>query len=393
MPFFRTKSGDSGQEVTVTVTNRTVMRILGMVLLFILLLAGLRQAGQAIVLIFTAFFLALALNAPVHWLAEHLPGKKRGNRTLATVLSVVFVLALLAGFLGSVIPPIARQSTTLVENVPRFVRDLRSDDSEIGQLVQRYNLESQVDSVSQDVANYAKNAASALASTVANIGSSAVALLTILVLTFMMLAEGPRWVRLAQRLAPDEERERVRRLGTAMYNVVKGYVNGQVLLAAIASLAILPVLLLTGVDFPFALVGIVFVCGLIPMVGHTIGAIIVSLVALLNSPLAALIVLGYYILYQQIENYTVQPRVQASSTNMSPLLVFAAVVLGVGFGGLLGGLVAIPIMGCIRIILLDYLNRRGILTDAGTEQQLADAESDDPIVKSKRRKLKKKPAL
>ena len=148
-----------------------------------------------------------------------------------------------------------------------------------------------------------------------------------------------------------------------MYRVVKGYVNGQVTLAAIASLFLLPALLILGVSYPIALVFVVFVCGLIPMVGHTIGAAIVTAVTLFGGSLPhAIIILAYYILYQQVENYLIQPRIQANSTNLSPLLVFTAVVIGVSFNGLLGGLVAIPVMGCIRILVLYYLEEREIIT-------------------------------
>jgi predicted PurR-regulated permease PerM len=149
-----------------------------------------------------------------------------------------------------------------------------------------------------------------------------------------------------------------------MSRVIQGYVNGQVTLAAIAAVLILPALFVAGVSYPLALMVIVFICGLIPMVGHTIGAIIVTTVALFTSVPAAIIVLSYYILYQQIENYVVQPKIQANSTNMSPLLVYIAVILGVNFGGLLGGLVAITVMGCIRILVLDYLEQRNILSTA-----------------------------
>ena len=149
-----------------------------------------------------------------------------------------------------------------------------------------------------------------------------------------------------------------------MYRVVKGYVNGQVVLALIAALMLLPALLILHVPYAAALVVIVFICGLIPLVGHTIGAIIVTVVALFESPWSALLILAYYILYQQIENYIIQPRVQANSTNMSPLLVFSAVIIGVSFGGLLGGLVAIPVAGCIRIALLDYLRAKKIIEPA-----------------------------
>jgi len=102
-------------------------------------------------------------------------------------------------------------------------------------------------------------------------------------------------------------------------------------------------------------------------VGHTIGAVIVTTVALFTSLPAALIILGYYILYQQIENYAVQPRVQANTTNMSPLLVFVALLLGGSIGGLLGAIVAIPVMGCIRILVLDFIDRRDVLSRPKTK--------------------------
>jgi predicted PurR-regulated permease PerM len=98
------------------------------------------------------------------------------------------------------------------------------------------------------------------------------------------------------------------------------------------------------------------------MVGHTIGAIIVTAVALFHSVPTAITILAYYILYQQIENYVVQPRIQANATNMSALLVFVSVIIGGNFGGLLGALVAIPVAGCIRVLVLDYLEDRRILS-------------------------------
>jgi predicted PurR-regulated permease PerM len=103
------------------------------------------------------------------------------------------------------------------------------------------------------------------------------------------------------------------------------------------------------------------------MVGHTIGAAIVTVVALFTSPLSALGILLWYFTYQQIENYLIQPKLQANATNMSPLLVFMSVVIGVSFSGLLGGLVAIPIAGCIRVAILDYLESRDLIDTSATD--------------------------
>jgi predicted PurR-regulated permease PerM len=364
----------SDNKVEITISNRTVIRVLALVIVSLIALAAFKQMTHALVLIFTAFFLALSLNAPVHWIERHLPGK-RNRRTLATVVSVLIVMLILVGFLASIVPPLSRQVGSLINAAPDFVRDLRNQDSEVGHLIQHYHLQSQVDSFSNEFSSRIKGLSGEAVSVVTHVSSSAISVLTILVLTFMMLVEGPRWVSIAQRLTPHDKREHLAELSRGMYKVIKGYVNGQVLLAAIASAFIVPVLFILHVSYPVALMVIVFICGLIPMVGHTIGALIVTSVALFRSPLIAAIVLGYYILYQQIENYLVQPRIQANTTNMSPLLVFVAVVLGVSFGGLLGGLVAIPVMGCIRIVVLDQLTRRHLLETKSAKTAIAEAES------------------
>lgn len=368
----RSKNKDR-QSVEVTMSNRTVVRVLLIVVAFMLGLAAIRKADNALLLIFTAFFLALALNAPVHWLASHLPGKRKGNRTAATIISFLIVVLLLGGFLASIVPPLVRQTNSFISAAPQIIEDAKNGDSGIGKFIDRYNLESQVQNFSDELGERLKSASGAAVSTVGKVGSSIFSVLTILVLTFMMLIEGPRWLKLFKAMIPDEHEERAERLSLDMYKVVKGYVNGQVILAALAAAFILPVLFILDISYPIALGVIVFICGLIPMVGHTIGAVIVSLVALFTSPIAALILLGYYFLYQQIENYLVQPRIQANSTNMSPLLVFASVIIGVNFGGIFGGLVAIPVAGCIRIVALDYLKRKKILSHQ-TDNELAQTD-------------------
>ena len=97
------------------------------------------------------------------------------------------------------------------------------------------------------------------------------------------------------------------------------------------------------------------------MVGHTLGAIVISIVALFHSPIAAIIILVYYLFYQQVENYVIQPRIQANTTDLSPLLVFMAIVIGISFDGLFGGLIAIPIAGCLRVLIIDYLETKHLV--------------------------------
>ncbi len=348
-------------EVEVTVSFRTLFKVFAFTLGAILLMSALKQASHALLLVFTAFFLALALNAPVSWIARHLPGRSRGSRGVATSVSAILVLGVLGLFIASLVPPVVRQTQSFINSAPQIIADLRSGDGEAGKFIQRYGLQEQVDNFSEELSSRLKNASGSAVSTVTKIGSSVFSTLTIIVLTFMMLAEGPRWVKLMRELLPGKHEERVARLTKDMYRVVKGFVNGQVLLAAIAAVMLLPGLIIFDVSYPVALLGVVFICGLIPMVGHTIGAVIVTLVALFTSPVSALGILIYYIVYQQIENYLIQPRVQANSTDMSPLLVFVSVVVGVSFGGLLGGLVAIPIAGCLRVLVVDYLRAKNLI--------------------------------
>lgn len=348
-------------KVELTISNRTVIRVMLLGILSLIFLAAFRQAAHALTLIFFAGFLALALNAPVSWIAQRLPGKLRGNRGLGTGVSFLIIVVLFGAFLASIVPPLVRQTTSFLSAAPELVNDLRSEDSTLGQFIRRNHLEKQVDKLSDELGSRLDHAGGTAISTASRIGGSVFSTITVLVLTFMMLVEGPSWMRLFRRLVPKHDREHVDGLLADMYKVIRGFVNGQVLLAATAALLILVPLFLLEISYPIALMVIVFICGLIPMVGHYIGASIVTAVALFTSPIDAVVILGYYILYQQIENYIIQPAIQSNSTNMSPLLVFTSVIIGVSFGGLLGGLVAIPLAGCLRVLALDYLKSRKYL--------------------------------
>jgi predicted PurR-regulated permease PerM len=356
-------------EVELTVSNRTILRVIVAAILAILFFAAVRRSEHTLTLIGVALFLSLALNAPVHWLADHLPGKRRGNRALATGLSIVIILALLGAFLAVVVPPLVNQTTRFVQEAPGLVEQVRDQNSSVGSFVRDHHLQGQVDKISHQLSNRVNNLGGTAISTVSHIGSSIFATLTVIVLTVMMLAEGPHWRRILEQLVPSRHTKRTQKLAHDMHRVIQGYVNGQVLLAAIASLLIVPMLFILHISNPLALMVIIFICGLIPMVGHTIGAVIVTTVALFHSLTAAIIILAYYILYQQIENYVVQPRIQANATNMSAVLVFISVILGANFGGLLGALVAIPIAGCLRVAVLDYLESRDILSKSTVEAE------------------------
>lgn len=362
---FGRKNKDS---VEITISSSTVVRVLLLTIGSLIFLAAVKQAQHALIMIATAFFLALALNNPVKWLGKWIPGKRKGDRKLATGLSFLLIIVLLAGFLASIVPPLVRQTSNFIDVVPGLVEDARDENTSLGRFIRRYHLQDQTEKLSGELSERLGNLGTSAVGTFSRVTSSILSTFTVLVLTFMMLIEGPAWLAFAQRLVPDGREEHYKKLGRDMNRVITGYVNGQVTLAALAAVLITPVLFLLNISYPIALMVIVFICGLIPLVGATIGAIIVSVVALFTTPLSALAILMYYLLYQQIENYVLQPKIQSNSTNMSPLLVFSSVIIGVNFGGLLGGLVAIPVAGCLRIIMLDYLTSRKILSRSESQK-------------------------
>jgi len=354
--------GNHNKEIEVTVSNRTILRIVIAAILAVIFFEAVRRSVHTLTIIGVALFLSLALDGPVHALADRLPGRVKGNRGLATGISIAVVLILIAAFLWAVAPPLVRQTSSFVRDVPNLVSQVRDQNSSLGIFVRQHHLQGEVNKLSEQLSSRVDNIGGTAVTTLGRIGSSLFSTLAVVALTIMMLAEGPRWGRIFDQLIPGRHTAHAHRLAGDMQKVIRGYVNGQVLLAAIASILIMPMLFILHISSPLALVVIIFICGLIPMVGHTIGAVIVTTVALFSSVTSAVTILAYYILYQQIENYAVQPRIQANATNMSALLVFISVLLGANFGGLLGALVAIPVMGCIRVAVLDYLESRDILS-------------------------------
>jgi predicted PurR-regulated permease PerM len=371
--FWRRGSSDKPAEVAFTVSNTTLIRVFVAVVLFLLFLAAIKHLATGIVLIVVAFFLALALNAPVNWISRHLPKRWRGKRIIATALVFLIGILIVGGLAASVVPSLASQIQTFIAKVPALIAHWQHGEGQVSEFIRQHHI---VSTFSDKLNSFVAHFGGSSFEIARHIVTSVVELLTTLVLTFMMLVEGPKWIAILKNLLPPRRKKHVVRVCRDMYAVIRGYVNGQLILALIAGGLMLPMLLILHVSFPVVLAALVFIAALIPLVGHTIGAIIVTGVALFHSPVSAIIVLAYYILYINIENYVIQPRIQSSTTNLSPLLVFAAVVLGIEFSGLLGGLLAIPVMGCIRVLVLDFIHRRKLMHG---EDAPSDGDIPEPL--------------
>jgi len=349
-------------EVELTVSNRTVVRVILIILITLALLEIYLKITHAILLIFIAFFLALALNSPVSKIANIIPGKRHGSRSLGTVIAYLLVIILLSAFAAYVVPPIVHQTEKFISAAPSLISNANNQHTSLGHFIRLHHLQNIVTTLSKQVSDRFKGFGGTAFSSITSAASSIFSVITVLVLTFMMLVEGPRWGRIFKDMfVPNKSVKVFDRIMSDMYRVIKGYVNGQVLLAFIAAVLMAPVFFLVGISYPIALVVVVFLSGLIPLIGHPIGAVIVTTVALFHSITAAIIILVVYIIYIQIENYLLQPHIQANTTNMSPLLVFGAIIVGINYGGLIGGLVAIPLAGCFRVLIIEYLAKKKML--------------------------------
>lgn len=349
--------------VKVTVNNQTILRVLGVVLGSILLLAAIYATRQALVLIAVSVFLAMALNPPVSYIASHIPGNSRG---VATAISYLAVLSVLGFIIFATVPPLIRQSNQLIDNIPTYIEEIRSGEGFTGRLVDQYELEGKLDELEESFSPDQLTAASGpIFNFFSRFTDSAISTLTVLVLTFFMLVEGPGWVRKFWDLHPKEHRKHRRELADKMYSVVTGYVNGQLFIAFIASMSTLialAVLNMLGFEIPFifSLAAIVGLFGLIPLIGATLGAAIVVLVALFNSLTAAIIMVIFFVVYQQVENNAIQPIIQAKTVNLSPLMILLAAIIGITWAGLLGAIFAIPVAASLRILAIDYIERNNI---------------------------------
>lgn len=353
-------------KTTVTFTNRTVLRVIALIIGSILFVETLVRLSHILTLLFAAFFLALALNPAVNWISKQLHIK---SRIRATGIAYLMVIISLVVFFALVIPPLVRQTANFIDSVPQTAENFKTQDSSVARFARKYNLDDKIDEFSHEFSSRASNYTGPVLDTAGRIGSAIVSVLAVLVLTFMMLVEGPAWLARIWSYTPESRREHHKIIAHKMYRIVTGYVNGQVLIAAIAAGFAMIMLFITSNIFnvsvnPIALGGIVFLFGLIPMIGNTLAAVIVSLVCLFSSVGLAITVIVFFLIYQQIENATLQPYIQAKNNELTPMLVFIAALLGAGFGGILGAFVAIPAAGCAKIILEDYLSRRTLAPEA-----------------------------
>lgn len=346
---------DETRTVKLTVDNRTVIRVLAVGGLFLVGLNVISALALVIKLIIMAAFLAIALNPPVTYLTGRMT---KGRRSLATAISYIFVILVISLFLAIMIPPFVRETSNFIDDLPSYIDNVRHGDNFAASLIESLNLDEAVGDLSNNITEVASSANSILINGINAVGSFIFQLVTVLVLAFFMLIEGPGWSKFFWETQKPKFRARYEPLMQRVYKIITTYVNGQLFIALIAGFTSLVAMLIAGIPYPLPLAASVAMLALIPLVGATIGAVLVVFFALLESVASAVFMAVFFLVYQQIENNAIQPYVQSKNLELSPLLVLVAVLVGATLGGLIGAFIAIPVAASIRIFYIDYHDQR-----------------------------------
>lgn len=321
-------------------------------LLSLTLLRALASASQVFILIIISLFLALGMNPAVEAL------RKRGlSRTTSVSVLIVAFLVFLGAFIAIVVPPLFHQASSFADAAPQLVNDLKNN-SVIRSLNEQFGVIDNLDAKVRELVHNGQFTASAFGGVIGvgkTVISGAFTGITILILTLYFVTSLPMIIEKSYKLIPASRRERVSKISDAIISQIGAFVGTQIVVAILAGVFIWLMGTVVGVPYSAGLGMVVFVCGLVPLIGHFLGMTIVSLVALTHSLTTALIAFAAYVIYVQIENYVITPRLMRRSLSIPGLITIVAALLGTSLLGLVGGLLAVPMAAAVLLILREVV--------------------------------------
>jgi predicted PurR-regulated permease PerM len=346
-----------------SVSNRTVARyalvVIGLVIATLLVLTLAYETRRVLTWIVIAVFFAVALHPVVSWLERRARWIKRW---LATLLVYLVAVIFIGGLITLFVIPLVREATQLADDLPRYIDDIRAGRGPVGNLAERFHVVQYIQSHSDQIRGYLTGLGAPTLGALRTAATGVAGLVTIFVLSYLMVVEAPRVIRGFLALFNEEHAERIRRVSQDCARTVTGYISGNLLISVIAGLLAYAVLALLHVPFAGLIALFVGIADLIPLVGATLGAVIAILAGFTQSVTAGIILIVYFVVYQQLENHLLQPLIFARTVQLNPLTVLLAILIGVEVAGILGALLAIPVAGIIQIIARDIWDtRRGRL--------------------------------
>jgi predicted PurR-regulated permease PerM len=348
-------------ERVVDLRPRTILRVIGIVLLVALVLEVVWIARHVLSWMVVSLFLALALDPLVALFQRRL----RLGRGLAIGLAYLVVLIVIVGVGASFVPKLIDEVNGFVDALPGYVHDVTHGRGRLGFLETKYHVVEKVrEQVKKGGASRVLGLSGAAVSVTKSVITTIAAVVTIVFLTFFLLLEGRDWMERIYGLLPEHQQPRWRRVGHDIYRTVGGYVTGNIVISVIAGATNTVVLLIMGVPYAVALGLLVAILDLIPLAGATVAGIVVVVVAFLHSIPAGIVVAIFFVVYQQLENHVLQPVIYGRTVQLSALAVLVSVLVGAELAGILGALAAIPVAGAIQVVVRDQLaHRRGRLIE------------------------------
>ena len=327
-----------------------------------------------LIIIGISIFLALALKPLVrkvnNFFNKHF-GKDKKHQTLSVVLAYLIVVLIVGAIIAIVGPVVVNETARFVQHFPETFETTFGGWEGINSFGRNFGINNLEGEISNALTGLSNNLLGVLGnnlmSSVSGVADIVMKTVLVLILTMLFLLEGPGmvenfWKRVGAKDEDGKSTKVGRRVVARMANVVSIYVSRQVVVAIIdgcASAIITFVLSLifgfsSSLALPMGLITMTFY--LIPMFGQFIGGTLVTLILVFSNPLAGAIFGVIYILYLQIENNVLAPKIQGNALNLSPLIILCAIVIGMYMFGLLGAIIAIPIAGCIRVLIEEYPN-------------------------------------
>lgn len=344
-----------GQPGRPFVRNAFVWGLLaGLGLLFAYLLyLGFLQASGVLISILVAGFLAIGIN-PMVVRVQRLV-KRRG---LAVAIVALVILVVVCGGFGLLVPPLVTEVDNFVSALPGYIDNL-SHNRFVNDLNEQYQI---VESVKKAVsAQNVTNAAGGILGVVVSAFGTVFNGIMVVILTFYFLASFDKLKAGAYRLLPAHRRERAQLLGDEILIRVGNYTLGALGIAAIAGVTSFVFMLIVGIKYAYALALIVAVFDLVPQIGATIGAVIVSLVGFATSLPAGIACVVFFILYQQLENWIIYPRMMSRSVKVSDLGAILGLLIGAALFGIVGALMAVPVVAAIQLLVREvYIPRQDL---------------------------------
>ena len=317
-----------------------------------LLVRGIARAGGVLTIVLLAAFLALSLNPIVTALTNQrrVPMRRSG----AVLVVALGMLALVAGFLAVIVPPVVNEVTALIHAIPRLLQQIQDRSTYLGRLEAKYHVVSRVQS-----AISSRGVGTTALTGIVGAGKYVLSTLTstfaVVALTIYFLAGLPNIVAVAYRTVPASRRARVQVLGDQLLGQVGRYMLGSVLNASIAGLSTYIWTLAWGIEYPAALGVMVALMDMIPVIGSTIGGAIVTLVALSVSVPVAVATLAFYVGFRLFEDYVLLPRVMRQAVDVPPIVTVVALLIGGSLLGIIGALVSIPVAAALKLIIQEVL--------------------------------------